>query len=488
MALVRDLTLIRDATAIPALRETVRERLIRAMFVRDERALPKDIVRILRQKADIVVKVKDEIEVREAVRVANGEASTVSLGRPADEFHFYRTRLGMAKDQSWGVSVRPSLLQTYDWIVPPQGGILVDVSAIDDVEVDGVSYAAKVGAGARWKTVYGRAAKYGMRPAVFPSVPLDFAMGDGIVGDARFRSYRSSFASAVYDVRGLAGNGLRVNCGFEYVPNVATGYNVRDLAVQFGGEFLVPTYLFLRLEARPPLVKNLAFAFDDTAKLSAGLDRLTRNGRPYLWVNLYDDRAWGLVHGGQAPGPIVVEVGVGGTETLLAARTKALETALAGFTAKGEAPAPWGVPEEAYAARSQKLLKLLFLGEVITAAKNAGAVIDGIRVLGESKGVRAGFFGNAMDNGQAYVSPYFEAAKEPSRIYDLSRGIADIVRGMGDSAFDSRLASLWEEDANFRRRCDLFLNLEAALDVPNAIEPAASLAGEPIDLFPGGEA
>ncbi|HKZ64439.1 MAG TPA: hypothetical protein VJ400_08350, partial [Thermoplasmata archaeon] len=87
-----------------------------------------------------------------------------------------------------------------------------------------------------------------------------------------------------------------------------------------------------------------------------------------------------------------------------------------------------------------------------------------------------------------YVSPYFEAAKEPSRIYDLSRGIADIVRGMGDSAFDSRLASLWEEDANFRRRCDLFLNLEAALDVPNAIEPAASLVGEPIDLFPGGEA
>jgi len=419
------------------------------------------------------------------VRVANGEASTVSLGRPADEFHFYRTRLGVVKDQPWGVSVRPSLLQTYDWIVPPQGGILVDVSGLDEVEVDGVSYAAKVGAGAKWKTLYGRAAKYGMHPAVFPSVPLDFAIGDGIVGDARFRSYSSSFASAVYDVRGLAGNGLRVNCGFESVPNVATGYNVRDLAVQFGGEFLVPTYLYVRLTARPPLVKNLAFGFDDAAKLAAGLDKLTRNGRPYLWANLYDDRAWRLVHGVEAPGPMVVEIGVGGTETLLAARTKALEAALAGFTARAEAPAPWGVPEEAYAARSQKIHRLLFVGEIVTAAKNVGAALDGVRVLGESKGVRAGFFGNAMDNGQVYVSPCFEAAKEPSRIYDLSRGVADIARGIEDAAFDSRLAHVWEDDPAFRTRAHLFLNLEAALDAPNAIEPASSLFAEPIDLFPG---
>jgi hypothetical protein len=488
MSLFRDLRLLREATAIPALKEVVREALIRAMFVHDERALPRDLVAVLRNKADILVRVKDEVEVRQAVWVANGEESTVGMGRPADEFHYYRQRLGVAKDTPWGVSTRPSLLQTYDWIVPPQGGIQLDLGGLDSVEVDGVSFAAKVGMGAAWKTLYDRAARAGMLPAVFPSVPLDFAVGDGIVGDAHFRSYHDAFASAVYDVSGVAGNGLKVHCGFEQVPSHATGYNLRDLAVQFGAEFLVPTTLWVRLVARPPVVKDLVYAYDDTAKLAAALDKLTRTGRPYLWANLCDERAWGIVHGGAAPGPYVLEVGVGGNGALVAARTKALEAAVAGFTAKGETAVPWDLAADAYRARSEKLGKLLFVGEVVTAAKNAGATIDRVRGLGESKGARGGFLGNAMDTGQVYVVPYFEAAKEPLRIYDLSRGVADLVRGIGDAGFDSRLAHLWNEDAHVRRRTDLLLRLESALDAANAIEPPASLAPEPIELFPGGQA
>lgn len=486
MGLVRDLRLVRDATAIPALREVVREQLIRALFVRDERALPKDVVRILRQKPDVVVRAKDEIEVREVVRLANGEQTTVNLGRPADEFHYYRTRLGVAKDQPWGVSSKPSTLMTYDWIVPPQGGIQVDLAALDEVEVDGVNYAARVGAGAKWKALYDRAAELGMAPSVYPSVPLNVAVADGIVGDARFRSYASPFASAVYDVRGLAANGLRVNCGFEYVPNHATGYNLKDLAVQFGAEFLVPTNVWLRLLARPPVLKNLTFGFDDTAKVAAGVDKLTRNGRPYEWVNFADERGWGLVHPGSPPGPIGVEVGVGGNEGLVGARTKALEAAMAGFTAKGEAPAPWDAKPEEYAKNAEKLARLLFVGEVIIPAAKLGVAIEKVRAIGQSKGLRAGFIGNARDNGHVYLSAYFEAAKEPARIYDLSRAVADAVRSLGDAAFDSRLSLLWNADPYFQKRVALLLKLEPALDLPNAIEPPARLESEPVELFPGG--
>jgi len=488
MSLFRDLRLLQEATAIPALREVVREALIRAMFVRDERALPRDLVAVLRSKADIVVRPRDDLEVRQAVRVANGEESTVDMGRPADEFHYYRQRLGVAKDTPWGVSVRPTALQTYDWLVPPQGGIELDLGGLDAVEVDGVSYAAKVGPGARWKALYDRAAKAGMFPAVFPSVPLDVAVGDGILGDARFRSYHDAFASFVYDVSGVAGNGLKVHCGFEQVPNHATGYNLRDLAVQCGAEFLVPTALHVRLVGRPPVVRDFVYAYDDTAKLAAALDKLTRTGRPYLWANLYDERAWALVHGGAAPGPYALEVGVGGNDALVAARTKALEAAVAGFTAKAEAAVPWDLAADAYRARSDKLGKLLFVGEIVTAAKNAGAAIDRVRGLGESKGARGGFLGNVMDTGQAYVVPYFEAAKEPLRMYDLSRGVADLVRGIGDAAFDSRLAYLWNEDPHVRRRTEILLRLESALDSANAIEPPATLAAEPIELFPEGRA
>ncbi len=488
MGLVRDLRLVQDATAIPALREVVREQLIRALFVRDERALPKDVVRILRQKPDVVVRAKDEVEVREVVRLVNGEHTTVNLGRPADEFHYYRTRLGMAKDQPWGVSTKPSTLLTYDWIVPPQGGIQIDLAAFDEVEVDGVNYAARVGAGAKWKALYDRAAELGMMPSVYPSVPVDVAVADGLVGDARFRSYASPFVSAVYDVRGLAANGLRVNCGFEYVPNHATGYNLKDLAVQFGADFLVPTYVWLRLLARPPILKNLTFGFDDPAKVAAALDRLTRNGRPFPYVNLADERGWGLVHPGSPPGPIGVEVGVGGNEVLVAARTKALETAMAGFTAKGEVAAPWDWKAAGYAANAEKLSKLLFVGEIVTPAAKLAIAIEKVRAIGASKGVRAGFFGNARDNGHVYLSPYFEAAKEPARTYDLSRAVAEAARGLGDATFDSRLALLWNTDAQFQKRVALLLKLESALDLPNAIEPAARLESEPVELFPGGVA
>lgn len=488
MGLVRDLRLVKDATAIPALREVVRERLIRALFVRDERALPKDVVRILRQKADVVVRAKDEIEVREVVRLANGEQTTVSLGRPADEFHYYRTRLGIGKDQSWGVSTKPSRLLTYDWIVPPQGGILVDLEALNEVEVDGINYAARLGAGARWKALYDRAGELGMTPSVYPSVPVDVSVGDGIVGDAKFRSYRSSFVSAVYDVRGLAANGMRVNCGFEYVPNHATGYNLKDLAVQFGAEFLVPTYVWLRLLARPPVLKNLSFGFDDAAKAGVALDKLTRNGRPYEWVNFADERGWALVHPGTPPGPIGIEVGVGGNEALVALRTKALDLAMAGPTAKGETPAPWDAKPSAYAANAEKVSRLLFVGELVAPAAKVGTMIEKVRAIGESKGVRGGFFGNARENGQVYLSPYFEAAKEPARIYDLCRAVADVARTLGDAAFDSRLSDLWNTDPNFQKRVGLLLKLETALDLPSAIEPPARLESEPVELFPGGVA
>ena len=488
MAFLRDLRLIQEATEIPALREVVREALVRALFVRDERALPKDVVRVLTRGPDAVLAVREEIEVREAVRIANGEETTVNLGRPADEFHFYRSRLAVGKDQEWGVTTAPRRLLTYDWIVPPQGGLRIDLSAMNDIELDGVNYAARVGTGATWKAFYDRAKEVGMMPAVFPAVPLDFAVGDAIVGDAPFRSYGSSFRSAVYDVRGLAANGLRVNCGYEFVPNYSTGYNLKDLAVQFGNEFLVPTNLWLRLLPRPPGLTNLAFGFDDAASLATGMDNLVATGRPWTWVHASESRSWDLLGRGDSPAPFVLEVGVGGTEALLASRTKALETALAGFTAKGEVPPPWDATPEAYASRSETLNLLLFVGEVVTRTKHAAAVMDAIQAVGASKDVRSGFFASVRDSGQVYLAPHFEAAKEPAQTYELSRSLADRLQRIPDTHLDSRLAMLWDTETYYMRRLAILQKLEGALDMANAIEPPAVLAPDDVDLFPGEQA
>ena len=75
------------------------------------------------------------------------------------------------------------------------------------------------------------------------------------------------------------------------------------------------------------------------------------------------------------------------------------------------------------------------------------------------------------------------SARAPRAHDELQR-----VRGIGDAAFDSRLAHLWNEDPHVRRRTEILLRLESALDAANAIEPPAPLAPEPIELFPGGQA
>ncbi|TLZ76686.1 MAG: hypothetical protein E6K08_05075 [Methanobacteriota archaeon] len=86
MGLLRDWHYIGKAVEIPALSEVIRESLIRALFVRDDRVLPKDLIADLNRLPPVTVKVKDDSEVRKLVRVLNGEESTVSLGLSAEDY------------------------------------------------------------------------------------------------------------------------------------------------------------------------------------------------------------------------------------------------------------------------------------------------------------------------------------------------------------------------------------------------------------------
>ena len=136
MGLLVDRAFIDAVTAAPALREMIRESLIDALFTRNDRVLPKDIVAVLSREPSVTVKVKSDHEVQKLIRVANGEESTVSLGLPAEDYHYVRRQLGVSKDRDIGVYVRPRVLTTHPWIVPPQGGIEVDVRDLSSIAVD----------------------------------------------------------------------------------------------------------------------------------------------------------------------------------------------------------------------------------------------------------------------------------------------------------------------------------------------------------------
>jgi len=79
VGLLRDWAFVEAAVRIPALRDVVREALIRAMFTRDDRVLPREIVADLGRTPAVTVKVKDDAEVRKLVEDVTGAWGTVDI-------------------------------------------------------------------------------------------------------------------------------------------------------------------------------------------------------------------------------------------------------------------------------------------------------------------------------------------------------------------------------------------------------------------------
>src|SRR5205807_2093909 len=170
MGLLRDWHYVEKAVQIPALAELIREALIHALFVRDDRVLPRDLIADLNRVPPVTVKVKEDAEVRKLVRVLNGQESTVRLGLSAEDYHYFRGHL-----------------------VP-----------------------------------------------FVPTVPLDFAVGDALYGDAPFASFRGGFASYVNALRTISAYGQRARIGFEEVANHATAYDLLHTVIPLAGEFFIP--------------------------------------------------------------------------------------------------------------------------------------------------------------------------------------------------------------------------------------------------------
>src|SRR5437667_4259512 len=231
MGLLRDWHYIEKAVEIPALSEVIRESLIRALFVRDDRVLPKDLIADLNRLPPVTVKVKDDSEVRKLVRVLNGEESTVSLGLSAEDYHYFRTQLGVGRTREFGVVVRPRTLLTYDWIVPEQRGVQLDFGGYAGIEFADGAHRAIAQVGATRKQLYDDGAAKGHAVPFVPTVPLDFAIGDALCGDAPFASYRGDFASYVNALRTISPFGHRARLGFEEVANNGTAYDLLHATV-----------------------------------------------------------------------------------------------------------------------------------------------------------------------------------------------------------------------------------------------------------------
>lgn len=472
MGLLRDWHYIGRAIEVPALAEMIREALIRALFVRDDRVLPKELIADLNRVPTVTVKVKDDGEVRKLVRVLNGEESTVSLGLSADDYHYFRTRLGVGRTREFGLVGRPRILLTYDWIVPEQRGVQLDFSGYKAIEFAEAGHRAIAQVGADWKQLYDDALANGHHAPFVPTVPLDFAVGDAFYGDAPFASFQGEFASWVNAIRVISPFGHRARVGFEEVANNGTGYDVLHATLPLADEFFIPVAAALRLEAKAAARKTLTYAFDDPAKLSASLDRLSRAGIPLSWVHLTDAIATKTLRPALPAESFTVQVSAGSTAAAMTNKEKAIDAAMAGFKAKNaETPNPFDVSAEAFRKIAEAVARGLFVGEVRLPAKSLGEFLTRVRAFGDQSAAKASVYATLRDTGTVSAFPAFAAPKDRSKVYDLSKGVRTIASRVPGAAFTSRLAHLWEEEPNFMRRMDLLRSLKLQIDTARVVQP-----------------
>lgn len=472
MGLLRDWTFVEEATRTPALRDLVREALIRAVFTRDDRVLPRDIVLDLSRSPAVTVKVKDDGEVRKLVQVLNGSESTVSLGLRPEDYHYFRRELSVGKDRDIGVIPKPRVLLTYDWLVPEPRGVQLDFSAYRDVQLSGGGQRAIAQVGAAWKDVYDAALGKGHLVPFVPTVPLDFSVGDGIWGDAPFGSFPLEFREYVQALRTISAFGHRTRLGFEEVSNESTGYDLLHGVLPMADEYVVPVEVAFRLVPRPAGRRTLTYGFDDAAKAAAALEKLARSGRIPAWVHITDAPAAAALRPSVSAEAVTVQVAIGGPEAGLAAREKAIDTTLAGFKGKAaDVPNPYDGPADAYRNTAERIGRSAFVGEVRLPARLLHDFHAMLKAFGEQATVRASFFASLRSNGTVSAFPAFEATKERHRLYELSKGVADIVKRVPGAIFVSRVAHLWADDPDYRRRMEFLRRLKLEIDSPRVIQP-----------------
>ena len=472
MGLLRDWNYIEAATEIPALSEMIREALIHALFVRNDRVLPREIIADLTRTPAVTVKVKDDTDVRKLIQVLNGEESTLSLGLPAEDYNYFRTQLGVGKDREIGLTVRPRTLLTYDWLGPEQRGVQLDFSAYPGFTFPEKGHTVVAQVGTPWKSLYDAALEKGHLLPVVPTVPLAFAVGDAVSGDAPLASYEGEFAHHVNALRTVSAFGHRTRVGFEEASNNGTGYDILHGTLPLAPEFYIPVEAALRLAPKPAARKTLTYTYDDPAKLSAALDKVSRTALRFPWIHVTDATAAAQLRPGVVPDPFTLQVSLAGTATGLAAREKALDAALAGFKVKAaDVPNPYDVPAPEYDKAAKRLERGLFVGEVRLPAAAAGDFATRLKALGVQAAAKVGFLASLRSWGTLSAFPVFDHAKDRTHIYDLSKGVARLVEKIPGAVFVSRLAHLWTEDPAYLERMRMFREIKLRFDSPHVLEP-----------------
>lgn len=155
--------------------------------------------------------------------------------------------------------------------VPVRGGIVLDLSEMDFVEIFPADRIARAGAGAVTADVDARAAKFGLMYAPDPSSHRYSSIGGNIscnAGGLRAAKYGNTREN-VLALTAFLPDGRRLECG-RPLKKFSAGPNLKDLFIGSEGTFGVVTEAWLRLVPRPQAkLAVIAFPRSDSEAFDA---------------------------------------------------------------------------------------------------------------------------------------------------------------------------------------------------------------------------
>ncbi len=374
--------------------------------------------------------------------------------------------------------------------VPSQGGIVLDMSAMNNVlRVDPNNMEIEVEAGASWKKVYDAALNKGLFIGSYPSSLFAATVGGWVnTGGIGIGSYKyGSVGSYIRNMEVVFPEGQIIQTGFNNVMSNSTGYNLNGLLVGSEGTLGIITKITLRAYPAPEILKPISIQFDNLDETYPFVRAITKSNITPLNISFVDERHvefLGMM-GKHTPGKgALINIALEGAMEVVRYEEKVISqlAMAAGGLKLSDKVAEQEWDERAYEFRPREVGLSAVPGEIVVPLSRFQEVIGKVYKLIDDMGMEASIIGMMGDRSTVVLLPYFifdesEVIKStvslsfPKKLGDIGFETGGHPVGLG-LFFASNLSKLHGKSG-----AELMFNLKTIIDPHDILNPGKLVEG-----------
>ncbi|MFQ5837384.1 MAG: FAD-binding oxidoreductase [Thermoplasmata archaeon] len=459
----------------PGLERVPREELVKAVYLKDKRALPDDLKRLLDSITVLRIPVEDAEDISHILGVATGEVAGISLGLPADSLHYVRTRLAMMKDRELAVDWTPREDPFDGEILPQLDGFQVDLAKLKRVELDEENGVVLCGVGARWREVFETCESMGWIFPLSPILPSNPYLGDVVGGTAFLASFKGGPEAYVRNIDFLSPDGRYGESGFDLVPNNAAGYDLNSLMLVMGRHMIIPVSVTFTLLPMASTVKTSRYSVWSPEALVEAMRNLINTRVQPLRVSFGDGTGSLLAFGRE--GEPTIEIVLAGTEETLPVQQKLVDAAFKEGANKEEVEGLTHVTQSAPGGDAPPSLLVEFRASLA----DLQLILQDVTSWVEAQGSGFGIIGSLYQAGTVSVIPFISGQTNRGERFTRVLELAQIARKHSCRLRNNPTIHLLSPEANLGKRFALVRRMKERVDLPHVINPS-SLLMVPRDL------